>query len=577
MRVLFTGIVGMELKGHLRKLTKFVRESTSYGRSAQVLKAEKYFLPILRKEKPFFPDSFDLLPKNRQMIYALGLPKPLLRQSWSTAVDKLLQEDQDAKMDDTFLCAHIVFHHQWTREFFSPVDVTLIAAWKPEFIVTLVDDTENCLDRLRQEGHMFSSMTYSYAGMDGFSNSLDHMRLLFDWRAAEILAAERLAADIEVSHFCIATKHPLETVLSLLHERARPIGYISHPISEPRRNLAAGEHALFAEFVVELRETCSRLRRGITLIEPTTIDEFRLRRTTYEEAGAERVAHLPHHTERWPVPENSMWVAPTKIEENPLDPDGFFGAELLDQFAEAKARFAEAEAKGEDFEWTPEFIRLDTVASLLKVLVGHMTEQIDARDHKLVEQSDGLIVLRPVYLGNPSQGVEEEVKYHCQLCLSGASRELGLWIYTHRDDEFAYLCKKWIVSYLERRLSARELRGTGDDDADMATIRKIACSLPYSEDRAELAKELLCELGQQDIQLVGEYSGKPLESKPERESVESQIRFIQELNLAKPPYMDWIEHYAAHSEGLRFEIREGPEISLDKFIEEVLQSVAKQS
>jgi hypothetical protein len=572
MRVLFTGIPGVDLKRSVENIRTFIIESSDYhGCLHRPLKAEEHFLDVLREAQPsFFPDRFERLPLATQMVYALGLPKPFLRRSWSTALQRLLDGEKCGHDEDVFLCAHTVFHHQWTREFFCPIDTDAIGKWEPDLVVTLIDDTENCLDRLRRPGQMFDAATYDYTGMKGFNNALSHMRLLFDWRAIEILEAERIALDIRVPHFCLAVKHPVETAASLIRRRHTPVFYISHPITEPRRGLARGDEKEFTEFVGMLGEICTRLRRGVTLIEPTAIDEFRLRRASVPDvsvAGGESTLYLPHHTRRWPVSANTMWAAPEPEEVNPLDPGAFFTAVQLDKFVKAKT-------DGAGGDLPRDLLLVDVASNLLGVLVGNMTAQIDARDHKLVEQSDGLCVLRPVYLGNPSQGVEEEVKYFCQLCVSEGPRPVGLWIYTSQDDEFAYLCRRWIADYLAEALKKGTATGTGDPVTDGKIVTEVTSSLTYTADKSELAQRVLDSLGKRGIRMVGQYSGKVLDSRPERAVADARIQFIQAVESARPPYLEHLQDYASLQPGLVYKIREGPGISLGEFIRELLESAA---
>ena len=63
-----------------------------------------------------------------------------------------------------------------------------------------------------------------------------------------------------------------------------------------------------------------------------------------------------------------------------------------------------------------------------------------------------------------------------------------------------------------------------------------------------------------------------MESRPEKSSVGAQAHFIQALEAARPPYLECLEDYAKYAKDLVWTIRQGPEISLDQFIGEVLES-----
>jgi hypothetical protein len=554
-----------------------VRETPGYNRDVyDVLKAEQHLRTALARTR-LLPDDYQGFSAAELMIEALGLPKPALKQAWDAAVKQLLHEAKPQATQDIYLCAHTVFYHQLTREFFVPVNVDIIRAWKPELIVTLLDDTEHCLDRLRASGQMFGSYAYSYAGLDGFANALKNMRVLFDWRATEILEAERLAAELGVSHFCLAMKHPLETAASLVYRRNRPVVYLSHPISEPRRKLLAGDADAVTRFVADLSAPCVRLRRATTLIEPTTIDEFRLRNFTTRAnggGGSNARIFLPRHTTRWPVPPDTLWVRPPTMAEQPLDPGGYFTDEILEEFEHAKKRLtANGPGTGQPAPDVPSrLIPVEIAVNLMGVLIGHITTQIDARDHKLVEQSQGLIVLRPVYEGNPSRGVLQEIKYHCQLCATGLPRPLGLWIYTHLDDEFAWLCRTWLVQHLQEGLKLRTVLGTGHSDSDERIIQEVAASVTPSGDRESLAHRIMQELSQRGIRYIGQYEDKPLDPRIESASVEARRQFVAAFVAARPPYITLVEDYVEIVPELHSRIVTGPENSLDSFVGEIIES-----
>jgi hypothetical protein len=571
-KVLFTGIPGVNLGEHVERLRKFVTESTVYRRSVyKPLKAEEHFVSGVKESNLLPEDYYTLLKKPELMIQALGLPKPLLRKAWATALQRTLDSENPAPQDDVFLCMHSAFYHQATREFFSPLDAGIIEGWHPDLVITLIDDIENCFDRLRVYGHMFSHSAYVYTGMKGFNNVLRNMRVLYDWRAIDMLEAERLAAEIGVRHFCVAVKHPIETLASLVFT-SRPVVYLSHPISEPRRRLAGGDRKGFDEFTAQLGETCSRLRRGVTLIEPTTIDEFRLLRIkapSREATDASVDLYLPRHNERWPCPPDPLWIKPGDEAEQPLDLGGCFAEETLNAFKKFRV-----DAAGGSLP--VEFIPMEIADNLLSVLIGDITSQIDARDHKLVEQSDGLVVLRPVYKGNSSNGVEEEIKYHCQLCAIGEVRKAGLWIYTHRDDEFDYLRKEWLVGYLSEGLKNGTIEASGDEAVDEKAIRELAESLTFTASRAELASQVLQEMTARKIRFKG-HKGRegPLAPRPEMALVDAQRKFMADLEVARPPYVVILEKAKKLRPDLHFEILHGPEISVDEFIGQVLQSCAQ--
>jgi hypothetical protein len=222
-------------------------------------------------------------------------------------------------------------------------------------------------------------------------------------------------------------------------------------------------------------------------------------------------------------------------------------------------------------------VPVEIAANMIGILIGDITAQIDARDHKLVEQSDGLVVLRPVYKGNPSSGVLEEIKYHCQLCATGVERRVGLWIYTDVQDEFAYLARTWLVGHLVRGLRQGSVRGSGDEAKVRSAIDEVANSLTYSDDRKKLALEILEKLSGRGIRYIGQYEDKPLAGRVEMVSVDAHRQFVRAVEEVRPPHVQLIEDYVDLVPELRVVIRQGPDISVDKFLGEFLESCGHEN
>lgn len=562
MKVLFTGISGVDLYGHATTLSELVR--LQYDRKVVVLKAEEHFLRAIKSKPAFVPKSFSHLASSQQVISALQLPKPYLKDCWLKAVTDLLGETSTDQ--DVFLCAHTVFLHQQTREFFCILNSQLLKDWKPDIIITLIDDIEHCLDRLKMTGQMFSSDTYTYTGLQGVQNAIHNMRLLYDWRSIELLSAERLAADIEVPHFCMAVKHPIETFASLIYKTHQPVIYISHPISEPRRRLAAGSQKDFDQFTKELENVCMLLRNHMTLIEPTTIDEFRLRRHVKADGSRKKTLYLPIYEQRWPVTSRPLWKRPVTITDNPVDPGNHFDESVL-------APNPSTDSLGD----SKESADLNIATILLDVMVGAVTQQIDTRDHKLVEQCDGLVVLRPLYAGNASSGVEEEINYHCLLAIAEQKRSGGIWIYTHEEDEHAYLMRVWIPSYFRTLLASGEAELVNTTEPIDVLVRNAVEKLDvtHQTSRAIIVKKLMAELARSGVKLVGRDVEGALARRRESATAEAYGELVECFNEAKPPYVEILEENKKHDPTLEYHVLRGPTCSEKDFLTQVVECYKK--
>lgn len=569
MKVVFTGIPGVDIGGHVEKLIEFLSESPQDNHSVIKLKAEQYFLKEISSRQPeFLQKGFDQLLPSQQMIYVLRLPKPFLRQCWTASVQCTMDEgDAKANEKDHFLFMHAVMYHQQTREFFCPVDIALLRKWCPSKVITLIDDIDNVMERLMLDGQMFSPITHDYTGPTGPALAINNVRLLYDWRAIDLLSAERLASDLGIKHYYMSVKHPASTFASLIYKPARPLFYISHPISEPRRSLLAGKKKVFDTFTSSLENSCQRIRKACALIEPTAVDEFRFRHFTIAEKGKPVDVHLPSLTQRWPLPVGSLWKRPTGECHNPFDPAGVFSAKDMEAYEIARKA-------GKSSRQSLRFLALDVTSNLLSVLVGSTGEQIDTRDHKLVEQSDGLIVLRPVYNGHSSKGVLEEVHYHCRLSLSGSPRLGGIWIYTHADDEFSHIMKVWIPTHMNTLFSKRHATHDGRTLADaLAVVEEVTSGIPKSfwPDRTAVGRETISRLAKKRIHLVGTFTTSVMSGEKGGAAVGAEADFLGAIQEAKAPYRECLDDYTKKDPVLNCTIREGPSCTLDAFLREFVE------
>lgn len=161
--------------------------------------------------------------------------------------------------------------------------------------------------------------------------------------------------------------------------------------------LTSGDQSRASEarsVIRDISQVSSVLRDEVTLIEPTAIDELRLSflpRSKSNElhliwSSPELPPALPILSERWQLPdevENLGFDPPSEA----TDPNAFDADIDKATLSEDQIRY---------------------FAQLMRPLVVAIREQINARDHKLVEQSGRLVVYRPLYQGPLAQGVGEE-------------------------------------------------------------------------------------------------------------------------------------------------------------------------
>lgn len=401
-----TGIPGTRIRRSLAKLAE--HSSSVGGRDLQVFSVEE---ALQEKARPLVKEHFPVPAAT--VVQTFLLPRAELRRVWLEAWSDVLQDvDAALEVSDVVLTLHLAYFHQLTREYFVAADMpTLIAEMtrRASRIVTLVDDIYDCHQALVAGGSASGMLTPPRTMERAL---LDLLRVL-DWRSIEVMLSESLSASISKPHFVMAVKHPIETVFDLLFSDKRPI-YFSHPISEPRRLHAAGQVGEAAAFVQRMTQIVSRLQADSVVIEPTAIDELRF------DADTGRLLA------RWPFAEDGR----TLLYEPP-EPAPFGSQENMFPAG-----------------WSPDGRPSSNGGELVEHLVQAIQDQIDARDHGLVEQSAVVASYRPIYEGNASRGVQEELLHYGRLVALGLRQPGGAIVFSPAEDRAAYPRRRLLTNLI---------------------------------------------------------------------------------------------------------------------------------
>jgi hypothetical protein len=311
-------------------------------------------------------------------------PKGYLRKLWKVAAANAVEDVRRAN-GIVFLLMHTAFYHNGSEEFFTCVAPDVLATMYEKGatprIITLIDDCYDTFSRLCGVGQVWDYPDPEQTTDFGIvADAVAKIGLVLDWRAAEVSWAEQLATALCADHFLVAVKHPVSVVADLARSSKRPI-YISHPITAVR-DLLARNHRAEAEVIIgEINDLTSLLRESDSVVpfSPTTIDEFRL------VPGPDQ-GYRTGLGDRWPIGNSHdlLFVPPTNPIAAPLTPPR--GAVPADD------------------------PMTSAYSGILAILAKRIKSQINWRDRKLVEQSQGLVVYRPYYRGRMSFGVLEEVR-----------------------------------------------------------------------------------------------------------------------------------------------------------------------
>ena len=215
-------------------------------------------------------------------------------RTWQEVMKRqILDPLETSSPDHVFLAMHALFYRN--NNFFTPVDWSLLRAFQPAVVLTLIDDAYDVASRVTVVRETQGPRTQS---------SISVAEALL-WRSAEVSTADLVARSLGIPNFVLSAKHPPETAYRLLFRRDAIRIYASFPISSTRR---------IAERVTEINTHRDRLHREYAVFDPVCIDELRAVRPAKESDPWE---FLP----RWPLAPVGSAVPSDRDYAEPLQAD----------------------------------------------------------------------------------------------------------------------------------------------------------------------------------------------------------------------------------------------------------------
>lgn len=263
----------------------------------------------------------DLIGQSYRLLMSRSMPDifQAVNEAVSRGVSSLLAES-----DVRILGCHLTLYDARSQIFHSPIrpDSLVTKEVEPDRVILLIDDIYDLLDHLSSQGDIFDQETQSswvldslrkaarvpskagerdrsLAALDSECTSL--LRVLA-WRRSEMIAAEALAASLNVPLYLVGLKHPVEMAPLLFGEKAPAAVYVSHPITRHRREqIACGE---WSQDVRNLNRIPQGLAaRSVLALMPTAIDELRFQPPEAEDIFVRRGGRL---AARWPSMESNF-------------------------------------------------------------------------------------------------------------------------------------------------------------------------------------------------------------------------------------------------------------------------------
>jgi hypothetical protein len=258
-RILVLGTTGVSKRGTIANLIKYRQETADAEYQACIVDFEKDYVG---------PNT----PLGRLHEYLDS--KPLYQhQQWRTCMEKFMR-DHSSPTQDTFLLLHgTIMRDKYGSR--SPVSLPPLVQWRPDLVVTLIEDVQVCWQRTQE-----FAAGERYRGMPTLEQLIANRRM-------EIFLGDVLAANVGdlnhdgrmIAHYVVAVRHPCCVLDRLVHPAndTRRV-YLSFPIGAPRRMLQRGDTGGVAAVNAFLKQayTFAESRRRLVLFCPLCIDELPL-------------------------------------------------------------------------------------------------------------------------------------------------------------------------------------------------------------------------------------------------------------------------------------------------------------
>jgi hypothetical protein len=446
-RIIFTGQSGLNTKQCLRDFIQFISDHSTLvnhsGNPPLFIDFEEQMVKIEEERRQIE------ISTERFFSEVLTLPAPRFNAVWKEAMKRVIVISEEAKKNqqDIYLKMHASFYNPETREYSCPVSIDEFRNFNPNKIVTLIDDIYDIHLRLREPEQIFGA-----SGLEQESplEEVFHLFRILDWRSKEISLARHLAKEAsQAEHYVFATKHSYLTLYNLIHKNFLKV-YISHPITEVRRLQNTGKLDDARRIIKSIEDLETISADKFVSFLPTTIDELRI---LSRESDGKKI-FLPRLMERW---NESRFEDDSRIffkKSSSLSKSQFWNALVTDESSSIESSVT------------------------LDVLARQILHQITTRDYKLVEQSAALLVYRPCFNGNSSEGVRREIEYHLKL-KEFVSRK-PCYVYLPKVDQDRFFVRL-LEDALEKETYISFLLNAREKGRDVSSVNKNTFSLTFTE------------------------------------------------------------------------------------------------
>lgn len=446
MLLIANGISGVGIKESIKK---YINEASHHFISSNGEECPLHFFKLEEEiQKIYFEENeIEKSHQNTEIWIKeiLCLPNPKFKNLWNSALNNIavkVEEIKNKKSNDIIILnMHACYYHRKTEEYFSSLDFDKLSKLQPDIIINLIDDIYDVYHRLSQPGTIYHNVS-----IISKSQSIFRLIKLLDWRAKEILNSRLLGNNLKkdsvsIPHYLLAVKHGYYTLSNIIKDKSTI--YLSHPISEVRRlekSNITNNHAIAKRIKEEVNYLSDFLSKRFVTFLPTTIDEYRI---SFDKVENKRFFHTCL-TQRW---DEDKYIVPAEVL---YDSSGFEGIN--------EELWLDVCDHIEDKE-------LNELLNILSDLISH---QVTTRDHILVEQSQYIVIFRPLFNGNASRGVYREFEYFHELYMPSDSKDKCI-VFSPMSDFKKLLVRafnKIIESELKNGnlIEEKEFKGLNEED-----------------------------------------------------------------------------------------------------------------
>lgn len=416
----FTGIPGTGIQQALHRFVTYLQEQDI---SAKYICLDKLLWDEFVNDVESNPLLLDITQFTQKEVSVgnppdwwklLILPANKIREYWERSAQTALRLIKASQEKFIFISFHSNYYSDDYRWRFCAVNFNLLTQFNFRAFIVLIDDIYNILERRTPDINLIGGETGTATEPklkveNLILKTIDYLKQYITWRQEEIFQTDLFAHTcgghnestmecIPIPSHVFSVKHPMKTLQKLIENPHFSV-YFSHPITDIRADINFPKTEEFSN----IYDISKEVRNELTLIEPTTIDEMRIRRIKNEDQDI----LLPELTKRWQLLDEDKNLLLPPIKGSPFG-DIIHKYNLTDYLNKLLQQPIPEESEIK--------ISRDKISDALKTLSEHISDDITWRDYHLVEQTRKLVVYRPCFNGRPSSGVRSELEYYERIC-----------------------------------------------------------------------------------------------------------------------------------------------------------------